>query len=192
MATIYKQIFAVFMNFLRLIKKFSLIIIIVVLIGFNVLTLASAAIYSALHGLFSSLPVVNSLFDNSIQSKNKKLQNKNKNLQSKIKNQQARIVKSDNISKKQKMKINKSKKYVKQQRGLLGKRTIKNLGKKTASWIPGFGIAVSIGLSAEEYCQSLKENMELSNILNGTSEIFSHNKCYSEMKENISGNWSLW
>lgn len=72
MAIIYKRIFTILINFLKFIKQFAFILIIVILIGFNILTLASATIYGALHGLLSSLPIY-SLLDNSVLSKNSSL-----------------------------------------------------------------------------------------------------------------------
>jgi uncharacterized protein YoxC len=76
MVAIYKKIFTILINFLKLIKKSVYIIIIVVLIGFNILTLTSATVYSVVQGLLSSLPVISPLFDNSILNKNKSLNNK--------------------------------------------------------------------------------------------------------------------
>ncbi len=158
---IYKQIFAFLVNLLKVIKRFFYIIIIVALIIFNVLTLASAAFYSAAYGLLSSLPAI-SLSVDSMQNRNKKLQKK----------------------------IKKSQKIVKKQRKLMPKKAAKGIVKKAGSaLIPFAGSAIVAGIGAQEYCEKLKDNIDLHNALNDTTEKFDYGKCYDEAKKDIGDFW---
>ena len=139
------------------------------LIGFNVLTLASATIYSVAHGLLSSLPVISSLFNDSMQNRNNKLQKKYNTQQTKIK---------------------KSRKIVTSQRKLLIKKAItKPIQTAGAALIPFAGFVIVAGIGAKEYCNKLKDNIDLHNTLNDTTEEFNYSKCYNEVEKEIGGIW---
>jgi hypothetical protein len=158
-----------FINFLKTIKKFSYTIIIIVLIVFNVLTLASAAIYSTAYGLISSLPMVSELFTDSMQIKNNKLQK---------------------INKKYKQKIKKISKIVKNQRKLLLKKSVTQTTKKASSaLIPFAGSLIVVGIGIQEYCNNLKDNVDLYNSLNDTAEKFDYDKCYGEAEKDTESTW---
>ena len=139
------------------------------LIGFNVLTLASATIYSVAHGLLSSLPLISSLFDDSMQNRNKKLQKKYNTQQTKIK---------------------KSRKIVTSQKNSLINNAPKQAAKRVgAALIPFAGFVIVAGIWAQEYCDRLKGNIDLHNALNNTTEEFDYSKCYNEVEKGIVDTW---
>jgi len=65
------------------------------------------------------------------------------------------------------------------------------LSKSGAALIPGLGVVVVAGLSVEEYCRDIKDNIELSNILGDESEPHDYNKCLEDAKNEAISFWSL-
>ena len=84
-------------------------------------------------------------------------------------------------------KISNAKSTVSDRRDKLTGKTGTKIGKKSAAaLIPFAGAAIVAGLSVEEYCESLKDNIDLSNILNDTNEHFDYDKCYEIAKNDTS------
>jgi len=85
-------------------------------------------------------------------------------------------------------KIQKARSTVSNRRDKLTGKTVRQIGKKSAAaLIPFAGAAIVAGLSVEEYCESLQDNIDLSNILNDTNEDFDYDKCYEIAEKEASG-----
>jgi len=65
------------------------------------------------------------------------------------------------------------------------------LSKSGAAIIPGLGVVMVAGLSVEEYCRDIKDNIELSNILEDRNELHDYNKCLKDAKNEAISFWSL-
>ena len=92
--------------------------------------------------------------------------------------------------KKETKKLKEVKQIVKKRRDKLTSSSIKKTSKKAAaSFVPLGGTFLVIGLSVEDYCSELEDNIRLSNLLNDTNEAFSYDECLANAKKDLEVSW---
>ena len=91
-------------------------------------------------------------------------------------------------------KLQEVKQTVKKRRAKLTSKSVKKTSKKVAAAaIPLLGTVVVTGLSVDDYCSDLEDNIILSNLLNDTNESFSYDECYANAKKDVKGFWrAMW
>jgi len=89
-------------------------------------------------------------------------------------------------------KLKEVKQTVKKRRAKLTSKSVKKTSKKVAAAaIPLLGTVVVTGLSVDDYCSDLEDNIILSNLLNDTNESFSYDECYANAKKDVKGFWHV-
>jgi len=89
-------------------------------------------------------------------------------------------------------KLKEVKQTVKKKRAKLTSKSVKKTSKKVAAAaIPLLGTVVVTGLSVDDYCSDLEDNIILSNLLNDTNESFSYDECYANAKKDVKSFWHV-